>query len=96
MKRCFCVTLAAAFAVASCTAGEAPVVWLNNVAGASIRGARAAAAKAFLRVSGSASREIVVTGNDLTRAGQAVEIQEAGRDSVVETGNALAPGTRKR
>jgi hypothetical protein len=25
MKRCFCVTLAAAFAVASCTAGEAPV-----------------------------------------------------------------------
>jgi hypothetical protein len=78
------------------TAGEAPVLWLNDVAGASIRGGRTAAAKAFVRVSGSGSKEIVVAGNDLTRAAQAVEIQDAPRGAVIETGNAVAPGKRNR
>ena len=48
-------------------AGPAPLLWLNNVAGALVRGSRPPAAELFLRAGGPESREIVLLGNDLTQ-----------------------------
>ncbi|MFB3827619.1 MAG: glycoside hydrolase family 28 protein [Bryobacteraceae bacterium] len=67
-------------------AGASPVVWFHNVADAFIRGSRAAAAN-FLRVSGSESKAITLTGNDLTRVGKPVDITGAPRSAVRETAN---------
>jgi hypothetical protein len=81
-------------------AGASPVVWLNNVADAFVRGSRTAAAQTFLRVSGAGSKGITVMGNDLSRVGKSVEIVDAPKTAVLETGNAgaAAPGgaARKR
>jgi hypothetical protein len=55
--------------------GPAPVVWMNDVVDAFVRGARTAAAELFLRVTGGRSAGIVLTGNDLSRAGTRVEGQ---------------------
>jgi len=60
-------------------AGAAPVIWMNNVVDALVRGARTAAAKTFLRVSGAQSKAIALVGNDLTRATRRVEITGAPR-----------------
>ncbi len=49
-------------------AGTAPVVWINDVVDAILRGARAAAASLLLRVSGSHSSGIGLLGNDFSRA----------------------------
>lgn len=84
--------------------GASPVIWLNNVVDALVRGSRTAPAKTFLRVSGADSKGITVMGNDLTRAGKAVEISGAPKTAVHETGNvvsgaparkAAAPGGKK-
>lgn len=48
-------------------AEDGPMLWLNNVAGALIRGARPAATGLFLRTGGSASQNVVLLGNDFTR-----------------------------
>jgi polygalacturonase len=77
-------------------AGAMPVVWLNNVAEALVRGSRTAVAGTFLRVSGKETRGVVVSGNDLTRAGKGVEITDAFKTSVQETGNALRAGAGGR
>ena len=88
-------------------AGAAPVVWMNNVADALLRGSRTAAARSFLRVSGADSRAIAVVGNELTRVERRVEITNAPQYAVQETGNAVpsltlrvgpspAPGSRSR
>jgi Pectate lyase superfamily protein len=58
---------------AGSAAGAAPVVWMNDVADAFVRGARTVAADLFLRVTGARSSGIVLTGNDLSRARKAVE-----------------------
>lgn len=77
-------------------AGNSPVVWLNNVADALIRGSRTAAARSFLRVSGAESKGITVVGNDLTRAERRIEITDAPKSAVLETGNAIpAAGARR-
>lgn len=85
-------------------AGASPVIWLNNVVDALVSGSRTAPAKTFLRVSGADSKGISVMGNDLTRAGKAVEISGAPETAVQETGNAVsgaparkaaAPGGKK-
>ena len=65
-------------------AGAAPVIWMNNVVDALVRGARTAAAKTFLRVSGAQSKAIALVGNDLTRATRRVEITGAPRNACVE------------
>jgi hypothetical protein len=74
--------------------GASPVLWLNNVADALIRGARTAVAKAFLRVSGGESKGITVMGNDLTRVENGVEIKDAPKTAVLELFNA-APATSR-
>jgi hypothetical protein len=65
-------------------AGAAPVIWMNNVVDALVRGARTAAAKTFLRVSGAQSKAIALVGNDLTRATRRVETTGAPRNACVE------------
>ncbi len=69
--------------------GSSPVLWMNNVAGALVRGARTAAASTFLRVSGTGSSGIALVGNDLSRATRSVEISGASRSAVREAGNAV-------
>jgi hypothetical protein len=55
-------------------AGEQPVVWFNQVAGARVRGCRApAGAQRFLRVSGAGTRNVRLWGNDLTGAAQPLD-----------------------
>ncbi len=73
-------------------AGVSPVVWMNNVSDALVRGARTARAKGFLRVSGKSSGGITVTGSDLTRAERPIEITDAPKTAVHESGNVTAPG----
>jgi hypothetical protein len=75
-------------------AGASPVVWLNNVVDAFIRGSRTAPARTFLRVSGTDSKGITVMGNDFTRVGKSVEIVDAPKTAIQEAGNAgaAAPG----
>ncbi|MGH9667908.1 MAG: glycoside hydrolase family 28 protein, partial [Bryobacteraceae bacterium] len=69
--------------------GGAPVLWLNNVAGALIRGARPPAAELFLRVSGAASRNLVLLGNDLTRVKRGHEVVDGAPANVLTgAGNA--------
>lgn len=65
-------------------AGTAPVVWLNNVSDAFLRGCRTAPAASFLRVSGADSKGIVLGDNDLTRAAHRVEITDAPASAVLE------------
>lgn len=79
-------------------AGASPVVWLNNVAGAFVRGSRAAAAGTFLRVSGPESKGIVVAGSDLTGVKSRIEITGAPASAVQEAGNAGAatPSRKKK
>jgi hypothetical protein len=72
-------------------AGASPVVWLNNVVDAFVRGSSTAAAQTFLRVSGADSQGIMVMGNDLTRAGKSVEIVDAPKTAVQEAGNTVGP-----
>jgi hypothetical protein len=69
-------------------AGTSPVVWLNNVAGALVRGSRTAAAKLFFRVSGAQSKGVTMIGNDLSRAERGVEVTEAPKSAVLEESNA--------
>jgi polygalacturonase len=71
-------------------AGASPVIWLNNVADAFIRGSRTAIAKTFLRVSGPDSKQVLLLGNDLTRVERRVEITDAPKSAVQETANAVS------
>jgi hypothetical protein len=57
--------------------GAAPLIWMNNVADALVRGARAGAARLFLRVSGADSRGIALVGNDLSRVERGVDLAGA-------------------
>ena len=66
--------------------GAAPLLWFNQVMDAMVRGARPAAAKVFLRVSG-AGKGIVLTGNDFTRVGQVLEAEGEVRSAVIQKGN---------
>lgn len=71
-------------------AGSSPVLWLNNVVDAFIRGSRTASAGTFLRVSGAASGRILLAGNDLSRAERRIEQLGAPKSAVQETGNAVS------
>jgi hypothetical protein len=80
--------------------GASPVLWLNNVEGALIRGARPAASSLFLRVSGASSKGIVVSGNDWSRSQRPLEFQGATAGAITVLDNPLnaakAGGVRKR
>lgn len=70
-------------------ARSSAILWLNNVAGAMILGARPAPGQLFLRASGAATRNIVLVGNDLTQIQTAYQLDSLPRGSVLATGNAL-------
>ncbi len=69
-----------------------PVLWMNNVAGGLVRGARTGPAATFLRVTGAQSRDIALIGNDLTGVRKRVEVTDAPRGAVQEVGNAVSRG----
>jgi hypothetical protein len=69
-------------------AGPAPLVWLNNVAGALVRGSRPPTAGLFLRAGGAETRDIVLLGNDLTQVRQPYELQGITAAAVSAVGNA--------
>ena len=75
-------------------AGAEPVVWMNNVADALVRGARSAAAPLFLRVSGARSAGVALVGNDFHRATRAVEVRDGPEGRVVESGNVARPAPK--
>jgi hypothetical protein len=78
-------------------AGPAPLLWLNNAAGALIRGSRPAPSALFLRVSGQASRGIVFTGNDWSQAQRPYELQGADAGAITSLDSAgSAAATRGR
>jgi hypothetical protein len=64
--------------------GASPIVWLNNVTDALIRGVRTAAADLFLRVGGNSSNGITVIENDLSRVTRSIEITDAPKSAVRE------------
>jgi polygalacturonase len=68
-------------------ATTAAALWLNDVAGAMIRGSRTAAARNFVQVRGAGSREIVLTGNDFTRMAEPVRLVGAAESAVTASGN---------
>jgi hypothetical protein len=58
------------------SAADAPVVLLRNVDGAFVHGCRAGAqTEVFLQVEGERSHAIVLAGNDLSRAGQPLQMR---------------------
>jgi polygalacturonase len=77
-------------------AGDSPVVWLNNVADALIRGARTATANLFLRVGGPESKGITVINNDMTRVTTPIQVAEAPKTAVLEVNNATRRGSAGR
>lgn len=76
---------------AESVSGPLPLLWLNNCAGALIYGSRLAQpAELFLRVTGSASNEISLIGNDLRHVRRLVHLNDrAGPFSVSQSGNLL-------
>jgi hypothetical protein len=64
-----------------------PLVWMNNVQDALVRGSRAVPAEAFLRLSGDKTKEIKLVGNDFTRVRQLVEFQGVEKSAVREEGD---------
>jgi hypothetical protein len=64
---------------------NAPVILLNNVDGAWIKGHKAAASTgAFMEIKGTGTRDIVLSGNDLRRARVPYQLIEAPRNEIVE------------
>jgi len=76
--------------VATLTANE-PVVWLHQVIGALLQGCKLGGdAQQFLRLSGAASRGVMLASNDLTRVARAVErAPEVPESAVLMVGNGL-------
>jgi polygalacturonase len=75
-------------------AGAAPVLWLNNVAGAFVRGCRPTAGGTFLRVSGAESKGIAVVGNDLSAVERDIDLDGSAKTSVRVSGNITSPKTK--
>ncbi len=72
--------------------GSSPVAWMNNVVDALLRGSRTSAAKTFVRVSGKNSNAITVMGNDLIKVERALEVLDAPKSAVTESGNVVRTG----
>ena len=77
-------------------AASGPVVWMNNVIDALVRGSRTAATDAFLRVSGARSAGISLIGNDLLRAGRHFEVTDAPPEAVREVAGVTAEPAPQR
>lgn len=73
---------------ADTAAGSEPVVWLNQVRGATIRGASVAAAERFLLLTGKETSAVKLIGNDLSEVKTPVtQSPEVPKGAVRETGD---------
>jgi hypothetical protein len=63
--------------------GPQPVIWMNDTANAFVRGSSMAAGQKFLRVTGTRSADVKLTGNDLSGAKELIEYGSGVAKSVV-------------
>ncbi|MCC6591292.1 MAG: hypothetical protein IT168_31695 [Bryobacterales bacterium] len=66
----------------STVSGDAPVLWLNNVADATLSGIRTAKAELLARVTGTRTANVVVRGVDPARVARLVETTEEAKAAV--------------
>lgn len=67
-----------------------PVIVMNNVVDALVRGSRPPYAGTFLRLSGDLTGEIKLLGNDFTHVRQPIEYQGVSKSAVTEVGNVMS------
>ena len=75
---------------AGTASGSQPTVWMNNVVGALVRGSQPAPTETFLRLSGDQTKYIKLSGNDLTKVRQPIELQGVPKSAVTEVGDFLS------
>jgi polygalacturonase len=78
----------------STMSGSQPMVWMNNVLDAFVRGSRPVTTETFLRLSGGQTRDIKLSGNDFTQVKQPVEFQGVPKSMVTEAGNFTSGGKK--
>jgi len=74
--------------------GSQPMVWMNNVVDALVRGSRPVPTQTFLRLSGGETKDIKLTGNDFTQVQEAVEYQGVPKSAATEIGNFTSGGKK--
>jgi len=67
-----------------------PMVWMNNVMDALLRGSQPVPTGTFLRLSGDQTKGIKLSGNDLTKVRQAIELQGVPKSAVTEVGDFMS------
>jgi len=71
---------------AGTVSGSSPMVWMNDVVDALVRGSRPVPTQTFLRVSGK-TRDLELTGNDFSHVSQPIEYQGVPKSAVSEIGD---------
>jgi polygalacturonase len=79
---------------AGTASGSSPMVWMNNVVDALVRGSRPVPTQTFLRLSGDQTKEIKLLGNDFTHVQQPVEFQGVPKSAATEIANFTHTGTK--
>jgi polygalacturonase len=79
---------------AGTVSGSQPMMWMNNVVDALVRGSRPVTTQTFLRLSGDQTKDIKLLGNDLTHVQQPTEFQGVPKSVVAEVGNFLSGGKK--
>ncbi len=74
--------------------GSAPMVWMNNVVDALVRGARPVPTQTFLRLSGDQTKDIKLMGNDFAQVEHAIEFAGAPKSAATEIGNSTSGGKK--
>jgi hypothetical protein len=69
-----------------------PIVWMNNVVDALVRGSRPTPAEVFLRLSGDQTKDIKLLGNDFTHVQHPIEFQGVPKSAATEAGNLMGGG----
>jgi hypothetical protein len=77
---------------AGTVSGSQPMVWMNNVVDALVRGSRPAPTDTFLRLSGDQTRDIKLLGNDFTHVQHPMEFQGVPKSAATEAGNFMGVG----
>jgi hypothetical protein len=77
---------------AGTASGSQPMVWMNNVVDALVRGSRPAPAEVFLRLSGDQTKDIKLLGNDFTHVQHPMEFQGVPKSAATEAGNLMGGG----
>ena len=79
---------------AGTVSGSQPMVWMNNVVDALVRGSRPVPTETFLRLSGDQTKDIKLLGNDFTHVQQPVEFQGVPKSAATEIGNFTSGGKK--